>query len=359
MSPLRFAVIGAGNGGQSMAAHLTLLGFPVGLWDVEPEKVQALRARGAIALSGAVEGEAPLSLVTGDMAEVLHGAAVVMVVVPTVYHGSVAKSMAPHLRNGQVVVLNPGATGGALEVRTTLRESGCRAEVIVAETDTLLYACRSPKPGEAVIHGIKHHVGVAALPARASGDVAATLNSAFPQFVPASSVLQTSLTNMNAMMHPAPTLLNAGRIESRAAFEYYGEGVTPSVARVVEAIDGERLAIAEALGVRVPSLIEWYTAGYGTRGASVYDSVQQVRGYDGIKGPATLQTRYLFEDIPTGLVPLSALGKALGVPTPTMRAVIDLGNTLLGRDFRREGRSLAKLGLAGKSPEEIRRVTLE
>ncbi|MBP1778980.1 MAG: octopine/nopaline dehydrogenase [candidate division NC10 bacterium] len=359
MSPLRFAVIGAGNGGQSMAAHLTLLGFPVQLWDIEPEKVQALRQRGSIALSGAVEGEARVPLVTGDMAEAVEGAAVIMVILPTVYHGSVAKSMAPHLRSGQVVVLNPGATGGALEVRATLRENGCRAQVTVAETDTLLYACRSPKPGEAIIHEIKRHVDVAALPASESPGVAATLNTAFPQFAPASSVLQTSLTNMNAMMHPAPTLLNAGRIESRATFEYYGEGVTPSIARVVESIDGERMAVAAALGVRVPSLMEWYAASYGTDGHTLYESVQQVRGYDGIKGPTTLQTRYLFEDIPTGLVPLCALGEVLGVPTPLMRAVVDLGSTLLGRDFWREGRSLAKLGLAGAGPEEIRRMTLE
>jgi opine dehydrogenase len=359
MSVPHFAVIGAGNGGQSMAAHLTLLGFSVGLWDIEPEKVQALRKRGSISLSGAVEGEAPVSIVTGDMAEVLDGAAVAMVVLPTVYHGSVAKTMAPHLHSGQVVVLNPGATGGALEVRATLQREGCRAQVTVAETDTLLYACRSPKPGETIIHGIKRHVDVAALPASASREVAATLNTAFPQFMPASSVLQTSLTNMNAMMHPAPTLLNAGRIESRAAFEYYGEGVTPSIARLVESIDGERMAVAAALGVRVPSLIEWYAASYGTQGRTLYEAIQQVRGYDGIKGPTTLQTRYLFEDIPTGLVPLSALGDALGVPMPVMRAVVDLGSRLLGHDFRREGRSLEKLGLAGKGPDEIRRMALE
>jgi opine dehydrogenase len=244
-------------------------------------------------------------------------------------------------------------------VRTALQEEGCHARVIVAETDTLLYACRSPKPGEAVIHGIKDHVDVAALPATESQGVAATLNVAFPQFAPATSVLQTSLTNMNAMMHPAPTLLNAGRIESRAAFEYYGEGVTPSIARLVESIDGERLAVAAALGVRVPSLVEWYAASYGTHGNALYETVQQVRGYDGIKGPTTLQTRYLFEDIPTGLVPLSALGEALGVPTPAMRAVVELGSRLLGRDFWREGRTLEKLGLAGKGPEEIRRLALE
>jgi opine dehydrogenase len=359
MTALRFAVIGAGNGGQSMAAHLTLLGFPVRLWDIEPEKIRALQDRGAITLSGAVEGEAQVSLVTGDMAEAVEGAAVIMVILPTVYHGSVTKRMAPYLENGQVVVLNPGATGGALEVRAVLRENGCRAQVTVAETDTLLYACRSPKPGEAIVHGIKSHVDVAALPAHTSREVAATLNVAFPQFAPVSSVLQTSLTNMNAMMHPAPTLLNAGRVESRAVFEYYSEGVTPSVARVVESIDAERMAVAAALGVRVPSLVEWYAAGYGTHGSTLYESVQQVRGYDGIKGPTTLQTRYLFEDIPTGLVPLSALGEALGVPTPGMRAVVDLGSMLLGCDFRRDGRSLAKLGLAGKSPREIQQIALE
>jgi opine dehydrogenase len=359
MSAPSFAVVGAGNGGQSMAAHLTLLGFAVRLWDIEPEKVRALRERGSIALSGAVDGEASVAVVTGDMAEALEGAGVIMVVLPTVYHGSVARTMARSLRDGQVVVLNPGATGGALEVRTALQEEGCHARVIVAETDTLLYACRSPKPGEAVIHGIKDHVDVAALPATESQGVAATLNAAFPQFAPATSVLQTSLTNMNAMMHPAPTLLNAGRIESRAAFEYYGEGVTPSIARLVESIDGERLAVAAALGVRVPSLVEWYAASYGTHGNALYETVQQVRGYDGIKGPTTLQTRYLFEDIPTGLVPLSALGEALGVPTPAMRAVVELGSRLLGRDFWREGRTLEKLGLAGKGPEEIRRLALE
>jgi opine dehydrogenase len=342
-----------------MAAHLSLLGCPVRLWDIEPEKVRALRQRRSITLSGAIEGEASVSVVTGEMTEVLDGADVVMVVLPTVYHGSVARTMAPHLRDGQVVVLNPGATGGALEVRTILRREGCGAQVVVAETDTLLYACRSPRPGEAIIHGIKSHVDVATLPAAESPRVAALLARVFPQFSPASSVLQTSLTNMNAMMHPAPTLLNAGRIESRAAFEYYGEGVTPSIARLVESIDGERMAVAAALGVRVPSLIEWYAASYGTHGRTLYEAVQQVRGYDGIKGPTTLQTRYLFEDIPTGLVPLSALGAALEVPTPVMRAVVDLGSGLLGRDFWREGRSLERLGLADKGPAEIRRMTLE
>jgi opine dehydrogenase len=358
MTAPRFTILGAGNGGQTMAAHLTLLGFPVSLWDVEPEKVTALRRAGRIRLSGAVAGEARVPVITGDMSEAVTGADLVMVITPAIYHGSLARTMAPHLRDDQIVVLHPGATGGALEVRTTLRDVGCRAHVTVAEADTLLYACRSPQPGEAIVHGIKVQVNVASLPADAAPQVAALLNAPFPQYRPVASVLHTSLNNGNAMMHPAPTLLNAGRIECQSPFEYYSEGVTPSVARVVEAVDAERLSVAEASGTVVPSIADWYTMCYGVTGATLHEKVQKVTAYEGIKGPTNLTTRYLFEDIPTGLVPLSLLGNALGVKTPIMRAVVDLANVLLGRDFWREGRSLEKLGLAGKTPQEIRRLVL-
>jgi opine dehydrogenase len=349
-----FAVIGAGNGGQSFAGHLALLGFSVRLWDVEKEKVEALKRTHRIALSGAVQGEATIPLITDEIGEAVRDADVIMVVIPTVYQGSVARLAAPFLRDGQVVVLHPGATGGALECRTAIREAGSRATVTVAETDTLLYACRSPKAGEAIVYGVKERVNVASLPAADAQRVAEILHVAFPQYIPASSVLFTSLNNGNAMMHPAPTLLNAGRVESQSPFEYYSEGITPAVAKVVEGIDAERLAVADALGVPVPSIAEWYTLCYGVHGQDLHEKVQQVVAYRGIKGPTTLNTRYLFEDIPTGLVPLSFLGRALGVATPLMEAVITLGDALLVRDFRREGRTLEKLGLAGKTAEGIR-----
>ena len=354
MGKPRFAIIGAGNGGQSFAAHLALLGFSVRLWDVEKDKVDALKRTHRIVLSGAVQGEASISVITGDIGEAVRDCDIIMVVIPTVYQGSVARAVAPFLRDGQVVVLHPGATGGALEVRTAIREAGSRAAVTVAETDTLLYACRSPKAGEAIIYGMKERVNVASLPAADAPRVADLLHAAFPQYIPVSSVLSTSLNNGNAMMHPAPTLLNAGRIELRSPFEYYSEGITPSLAKVVERIDGERLAVARALGVAVPSISEWYTLCYGVHGRDLHEKVQQVTAYHGIKGPTTLNTRYLFEDIPTGLVPLSLLGRAMGVTTPLMEAVVTLGSALLGRDFWREGRTLEKLGLAGKSAEDIR-----
>ena len=38
-----FAVIGAGNGGQAMAAHLTLSGYAVHLFDANQEKIKELQ----------------------------------------------------------------------------------------------------------------------------------------------------------------------------------------------------------------------------------------------------------------------------------------------------------------------------
>lgn len=356
MKKTKFAIIGAGNGGQSFAGHLTLLGYPVSLFDVEKEKIDGLLKAGSIKVTGAVKGEAVIPLITGDIGKAVCGADVIMVVIPTLYQRSIAIAMAPFLENDQIVILNPGATGGALEVRAAIREAGSTANIIIAETDTLLYACRSPKAGESIIYGIKDKVELAALPATAAHKVVKVLNAPFPQFKAVESVLVTSLSNANAMVHPAPTLLNAGRIESKSPFDYYTDGVTPSLAKVVEKLDAERMGIAKALGVKVPTIRDFYTSCYGVSGDNLYEQIQKVKAYEGIKGPTTLNTRYLFEDIPTGLVPLSLLGGAFGVPTPTMNAVIELGNTLLSKNFREEGRSLEKLGLSGKTPAEIREL---
>lgn len=356
MKKTTYAIIGAGNGGQAFAAHLSLKGFPVQLYDIEKPKVDALKKLGKIKASGAVEGTAIIKLVTNVIAEAVRGAKVIMVVLPTNYQGSIAKAMAPYLVDGQIIILHPGATGGALEFRATILGHNPALDVIVGETVTLLYACRSPQAGEVIIYGVKERVDLATLPSKFAPQVVAELNQAFPEFKTAPNILHTSLNNVNSMMHPAPTLLNAGRIECKAPFDYYSEGVTPALTKVIEKLDTERLAIGEALGVKLMPLEEWYKESYGVTGENLYELVQNVKAYEGIKGPTTLNTRYIFEDIPTGLVPLSLLASAMGLKTPTMNAIIEMGNIVLGRNFWQEGRTLEKLGLAGKSPEQIKEM---
>ena len=164
----RFTVIGAGNGGKAMAAHLALMGFPVTLYNRTPENIAVIKARQGIELEsfeGGPHGFGELALATADIATALQGAEVIMVVVPSSAHASIAQSAAPHLRDGQVVILHPGRTGGALEFVQVLGQNGCQADVTVAETETLIYASRSDGPAQARILSIKYSVPLAALPA--------------------------------------------------------------------------------------------------------------------------------------------------------------------------------------------------
>jgi opine dehydrogenase len=349
----KLAVIGAGNAGHAFAGHLSKMGYGVNLFDVDSQRIELLKRTGKIKMTGIFTGEYPIELITNSIEKAISGVNVIIVILPTIYHENIARLAAPFLCDDQIVILNPGATGGALEFRAVLSREGCSADVTVAETNTMIYACRAPNVGEVHVFGMKQLVYVATLPSKNASKVIEAIQEAYPQFKAVPNVLHTSLNNTTAMVHPIPMILNAGRVESGKSFEYYFDGFTPSVSSVVETLDSERLAIGKALGLELPSIVQWYKYRYGVKGEILFDTIQKVTEYTGISSPPTLNTRYLFEDIPTGLVPLAYLGKAVGVKTPIMDAAIDLGNALLHRDFRIEGRSLSKLGLSGKGIREI------
>lgn len=352
-----WAIIGGGNGGQSMAGHLGHLGFSVRLYDIVPQTLAAVRQKGGIDLDGVVEGFGRVELATDRMAEALDGADIVVVVTPATAHRAVAENCASFLTEQQAVFVHPGATGGALEFRKVLADRAPGKRLTVAEANSLIYACRSPAPGRASILGVKNELLVAAIPATETRNVLAILNTAFPQMRAGRNVLETSLGNPNAMMHPGPTLLNTSLIESGREWRYYWDGITPSVGDFVEALDRERLAVARAFGLSLPSIREWYRLAYGAAGKSLSEVVRNNGAYAEVKGQKSLRTRYLLEDIPTGLVPMAALGRAAGVDVARMETLIRMGGFLLDEDFAGSGRSLAALGLAGMSIDEIvRRV---
>ncbi len=355
MNSVTFAVLGAGNGGQTFAAHLAMLGYEVTLFDVDAERVESLKRRGHITLEGALSGKGLLRLITADIGAAVREADVVMIVVPACFHENLVEQLAPHLHPGQIVVLNPGATGGALAARQILSTHATGEEVLTAETGTLLYACRAKEIGHVQVFAVKDEIDVAVLPANATMHVHEILREPFPAVRAAPSVLHTSFGNLNALVHPAPTLLNLGRIEGGIKFQYYREGMTPSISRIVERMDAERLAVAKAYGVETISLRQALRVFYGVGGKNLFETFRSSLAHEGVMAPESADTRYIFEDVPTGLVPLIELGGAAKVPTPTLRAVADLGCALAERNFWSEGRTLSKLGLAGKTLSEIRR----
>lgn len=162
MKQLSFAVIGAGNGGQAIAGHLALKGYKVNLYNRTYQKLHPIIEKGGIELEGEVEGFGKLNVITDDMEKAIKDVDIVLVVVPASAHCKIAEDMLPYLRDGQIIVLNPGRTGGALEFHNVARKRK-DLDIVIAETDTFIYACRSSM-GRAKIYKIKEVVSVAAIP---------------------------------------------------------------------------------------------------------------------------------------------------------------------------------------------------
>ena len=251
-----------------------------------------------------------------------------------------------------------------LEFRKVLIEYGGSRQVLIVETQTIAYACRKTA-NRVHVFGYKHHLEFSGLPSERLDAFESCLSPVFPNWQRAESLWHTSLHNIGMLFHPAPTLLNLGRMESDTQFDYYIDGFTPSIAQLVQRLDDERLAVAQAMGLKLPSVLQWLESSYGCTGSDLYQALQNNRAYVGIKAPQLakvddkLQLRYVIEDVPTGLVPTAALAARFQVPTPAINAVIDLANTFYGTDFRESGRNLAQLGLSNLTVQEIHSLQVQ
>jgi opine dehydrogenase len=355
--PFSVAILGAGHGGLALASYLGLRGQRVALWNRSPERIAPVAELGGIHLTAPGAGAvfAPVATATCDLATVLSDAPRILVAVPASGHADIARRCAPHLRDGQIVLLLPGRTGGALEFRRVLRQAGCRARVLLGEANTFPFASRSAGSA-ALIYGTKTEVLAAALPATRTPELLDACRPLFTMLSPADSVLHTGLTNLGAILHPVITLLNSERIRRGDAFDFYTEGVTPAVAATLADADGERLRIARAYGVTVCSLRAWVASAYGHHGDTVLTAVGGNPAYVGIKAPTGLEHRYLLEDVPTGLIPLLELGRAAGLASPTLCALVARGRSARGGERWQCPRTLEALGLKGLGAEGIRMV---
>lgn len=358
---MRVTVLGAGNGGQTLAGDLALRGNDVVLYEHPDfsDKIEAIRARGScIELEGKISGKGCLASATTDIAEAVGHADVLFFVMPSFGQEPVLDLAVPFVRPGQLLVFIPG-NFGSLVARKKLADAGLEGEVLLAETDTLPYATRQVEPGRVAVWGVKEYLWVGSLPASRTVKVLSTLEPVFPiAMKPMENVLAVAFANTNMILHCPTMVTNAGRIESdERGFQFYTQGMTPSVCRVMEIMDRERLAVGSRLGLSLITEFEDATANYKSERTyeSLYDVLHNspVYGGHGADSPKSLAHRYLSEDVPYLLVPVSRFGAATGVPTPVIDSVITLAEALNGVSYRQGGRSLEKMGLGGMAVGEI------
>ena len=354
MKKLDYAILGAGAGGQSMAAILAAKGQRVKLYDINAEKIARLQQLGKIVVEGKIQTEGAPELITTDFAAAVSNADVIMVVTTTDAHPEIANKLAPFLKDGQVILLNPGHMGGAMVVSHIIRDiRQCKADVVIGEAGDLMYACRCTKIGFPFHSGIKEHTKVATLPAGDVGKLLQVIGEDFPNLVPAKSVIETGFRGGSAILHPIPTLMNINHMDNGEAYDYYIEGISPSIAKIMAKADEERVSVCKAFGADSTSTVKSLQKTYHLTQDDLYELIQNNKAYVGVPCPMNLNHRFIVEDILSALVPLSSLGHQLGIATPMLDAYIRIACVICSRDFWSEGRTVQSLGIAGKTPEEI------
>ena len=347
----RWAIIGAGNGGQAFAAYLSMMGLDIALYDTFQSTVDALNEKGGVELKGNGKrtGFGKIAFASTDIQKVMEGAEVIWVILPSLYHKSIAEKMAPYLVDGQTVIINPIAPLGPMEFRKALDDCGCKADVTLAGSCTLLFACRLKCNGNVFVNGQKNEVTIAAYPSSKNAQVEALTKPYIPEFKFVKDILAVSFDNLNFEFHPGPTMLYTAMIEKGIDFEYYIDYV-PSQVKLIEAIDKERMALCAAYDVEAVDATETFRNMYGYKG-DLYEMVTNADCYKGIKGPKSLKVRYLMEDVPYALRAIQTLAKIAGIQTTAIDTVVNLAYILLGDELD-EGRIPENLGLSADTTVE-------
>ena len=357
---MRIAIMGSGNGATAAAFEWAEAGHQVSLWGLErfgAANIAAIAASGTIEGRVKFEGTVPVHYAGHDLDRALDGAELVLLVGPAYAHEAMGEALRGRLTTEAAYCMLPSACNGAVVLKRALGLDLLDDTYLIGETGTLPYGCRLVEPGVVrVTTRVLDGLFVAALPSARTPELLAKLQVVWPQAEAARNVLETTLQNANPILHPAIMLLNASRIENTGGdFLFYTEGVTPASARLIETLDGERIALGRALGVEiVPDPELGLRQGYLSE-ATYLKGYNEGIGFAGSRAPSSLEFRYLTEDVPYGLVFTSELAREVGVPTPGIDAVITLASIVLGTDFRAQGKRLPRdLGFGDLTPERVR-----
>jgi opine dehydrogenase len=294
---MHIAVLGGGNGAFAAAGDLALAGHDMRLWRRDRAAVAAHHAAGGMIVVKDFSGrrQARPNLITSDIGAAVRGCELILAPVPATAQADIAAALAPHLADGQVVFLPTG-------VFPLVRK--------------------------------EHALGI--------------IRRAFPGVIEdCGDALSAALMNAGPVIHPPLIVINAGALQHSERWDIHKEGTQPAIRRVTDALDGERIAVREALGYRAPHFPlanhyardgeEWmYGRGSHDRLTDSGDWRERI---------VLTEHRYMLEDTRMGLSFLISVSDLAGVATPLARAFLAIGSAICSEDFMTTGRTLSGMGL--------------
>jgi opine dehydrogenase len=357
---MKIAVLGGGNGAYAAAADLSDAGHEVRFWRRDRDAFRTVLNSSSIRLRDFKEVRVVrIARPTTDIGEAVYGAELIVAPVPAFAQHDLALALAPHLTDGQVIFLPPGTFGSYLMTKV-MREHGCQADIAIAETGTLPWLTRKRGPNEVAITTRATRLPTGVFPARSSERALALISQAFPGAIePVEDALSGALMNAGPIIHPPLIIMNAGPIEHFDRWDIHKEGTQPSIRRVHDALDGERINIRESLGYRAPHfpLSDHYTTSNWMYGKLAHDKL--VDSGDWHEHLDLHSHRYMREDVALGLALIVSLSEWAGVPSPVAAGLLAIAGAATGNNFRKDGRTLEKLGLAAMSRASLQAVLRE
>ncbi|MFT7595490.1 MAG: opine dehydrogenase [Paracoccaceae bacterium] len=347
---MEIAVLGGGNGSAAAALDLTNAGHNVRLWRRNADGIAALNARGNMLTLKDFAGsrDITLAMATTDMGAAIAGAKLIVCPTPATAQADIAAGLADHLTDGQVVLLPPGTFGSWMMARI-IRDAGNTADISFAESGTLPYLARFHGDDTVAITTRATRLPTGIFPRCNAAHALDIIRQAYPSVEDCGDALSGALMNAGPIIHPPLIVMNAGPIEHFEHWDIHNEGTQPSVRRVTTRLDGERIAVREALGYAAPHfpLADHYDAAGDEwmYGDMAHDKL--VDSGDWRENLVLTEHRYMREDVACGLAFLVSVADWAGVPAPTATGLLAVASAICDTDFRAKGRTLESMGLAG------------
>jgi opine dehydrogenase len=328
---MRVLILGAGNCGLLAAVHFYRRGCEVCCYTRDPQKAAVLN-RGPLPVEGVIQTGCPLRAVT-DVDEAMNFADLILVCTPANAHRDIYKKIQGRFRKGQMLLILNG-NFGAYEARVILGEEIREKDLRVGETASQPFL--GTFTGSSLqARAVKETLSLAGLNPEDTEALGKAIAPYWNKIHSLGTVLDTSLSGANPLIHAALAVFNITRIERGEEFLILAQAPDRAIS-YIEQLDLERQKVGQALGIAPVPLLQELLSFWTGQYHSLAELFRNHPLYAKKSGPRTLDHRFIREDIPYGIMPIRALGEMAGVDTPYAGALEQLMCLYLGTRFETE-----------------------